>query len=69
MSRRINMSNSLFQAYTNYVTTVNNQVYNSWMSLTKTTQEFITEAVKQNPYKDAFGVMDAFVKSDTNSKK
>ena len=59
----------MFQAYTDYVTTVNNQVYNNWMMLTKTTQEFVTEVVKQNPYKDAFGVMDAFVKQDSKSKK
>jgi len=68
MSRRNRMS-SMFQAYTDYVTTVNNQVYNNWMMLTKTTQEFVTEVVKQNPYKDAFGVMDAFVKQDSKSKK
>jgi hypothetical protein len=63
------MSNSMFQAYTDYVTTVNNQVYNNWMTLTKTTNEFVSEVIKQNPYKDVFGVMDAFVKTDNKNKK
>lgn len=58
----------MFQAYTDYVTTVNNLVYNNMMTLTKTTQEFVTEVIKQNPYKDAFGVMDAIVKQDAKSK-
>lgn len=55
------MSNSMFQAYTDYVATVNNLVYNNVMTLTKTTQEFVTESIKQNPYKDVFGVMESFV--------
>jgi hypothetical protein len=63
------MSNSMFQAYTDYVTTVNNQVYNNWMTLTKTTQEFVTEVIKQNPYKDVFGVMDSLVKDAKNKTK
>jgi hypothetical protein len=62
------MSNSMFQAYTDYVTTVNNMVYNNMMTYTKTTQEFVTEVIKQNPYKDVFGVMDALVK-DTKTKQ
>lgn len=62
------MSNSMFQAYTDYVTTMNNQVYNNWMMVTKTTQEFVTEVIKQNPYKDAFGIMDSIVKQDAKSK-
>lgn len=61
------MSNSMFQAYTDYVTTVNNMVYNNMMTYTKTTQEFVTEVIKANPYKDVFGVMDSLVK-DTKSK-
>lgn len=60
---------SMFQAYTDYVTTVNNQVYNNWMTLTKTTNEFVTEVVKQNPYKDVLGIMDAFVKQDAKTNK
>lgn len=61
------MSNSMFQAYTDYMTTVNNMVYNNMMTYTKTTQEFVTEVIKANPYKDVFGVMDSLVK-DTKSK-
>ncbi len=61
------MSNSMFQAYTDYVTTVNNMVYNNMMTYTKTTQEFVTEVIKANPYKDVFGVMDSLVK-DTKTK-
>ena len=61
------MSNSMFQAYTDYVTNLNNQAYNHWMTLTKTTQEFVTEVIKVNPYKDVFGVMDTLVK-DSKSK-
>jgi len=62
------MSNSMFQAYTDYVTTLNNHTYNNWMTLTKTTQEFVTDIIKANPYKDVFGVMDTFVKQDAKSK-
>ncbi len=61
------MSKSMFQAYTDYVTTVNNMVYNNMMTYTKTTQEFVTEVIKANPYKDVFGVMDSLVK-DTKTK-
>ncbi len=57
----------MFQAYTDYVTTVNNMVYNNMMTYTKTTQEFVTEVIKANPYKDVFGVMDSLVK-DTKPK-
>jgi hypothetical protein len=68
MSRRIIMSNSLLQSYLEYVTHMNNLAYDVSMNYVKTTQEFVTQAVKQNPYKDAFGIMDTFVKSDTKSK-
>jgi hypothetical protein len=62
------MSNSMFQAYTDYMTTVNNMVYNNMMTYTKTTQEFVTEVIKANPYKDVFGVMESFAEKASVKK-
>jgi hypothetical protein len=61
------MTNNLFQVYSDYLTTINNQVYNTHMTFVKSTQEFVTEVVKNNPYKDAFGIMETF--SQTSSKQ
>lgn len=63
------MSNSLLQAYTDYVTTVNKMAYDSAVSFVKTTQDFVTEAHKLNPYKDIFGLMDALVSNTAPKSK
>jgi hypothetical protein len=52
------MSNSIVQAYTDYLVSVNKMIYNTSVDLVKTTQDFAAEAAKLNPYKDAFGFMD-----------
>lgn len=63
------MNNSMFQAYTDYVTTVNKMAYDSTMTYVKTTQEFVAEAHKLNPYKDIFGIMDTLVENTTKKHK
>lgn len=62
------MSNSMFQAYTDYVTTINRISYDVTMNYVKTTHEFVSDVIKQNPYKDVFGVMDAFIKQDAKTR-
>ena len=61
------MSNNLLQAYTDYVINVQRMAYDNAVTLAKTTQEFVAEAHKINPYKDVFGVMDTIV--DKAAKK
>ena len=63
------MSNSLFQAYTDYVTTVNKMAYDSTVTFVKTTQDFVAEAHKLNPYKDVFGLMETMVANTAKKSK
>jgi len=63
------MNSSLLQAYTDYLTNVNKMAYDSALSYVKTTQEFVAEAHKLNPYKDVFGIMDSFVANSSQKSK
>lgn len=62
------MTDSLYNTYAEFIVNINNQAYNNTLTMVKTTQEFVQDSLKQNPYKDMFGAWDAFLAEPRKSK-